>query len=375
MYKTKKLYGGKKIGKGASTCVIKPAINCNITLKNGNKISKIMKSNRFTKTYIKINDVLKKLDKNQKYLIYFDESCYFKKDDIDNRKFKDIELISSNENNILDSEIEISDIYNDTDKFKCILEENKKYTNIIENYGGLTLINYINKNKLNTSNVNEIVYNLLKGIELLHDNKIIHRDIKIDNIVVNRNHARLIDFNISKFAEKQTLDNISLVGNFNYNISLDYLILFYIHIFIYHKKRRFTKNLINIIARICSKKYKNYINTLNDIKVSYTNIITTNDYNFSENLDLEFNKDFIELIKKTYKLYKLKTFKKYYTEEYIYKNDVYGLGIIIKIITNKLKMKNEFYNNLSNNMILFNPKKRFNITDAINYFEENIMKK
>lgn len=44
---------------------------------------------------------------------------------------------------------------------------------------------------------------VLKGLELLHKNNIVHRDIKSANIFYSKGNAKIGDFNVSKISENQ----------------------------------------------------------------------------------------------------------------------------------------------------------------------------
>lgn len=379
--KTKKRQtGGTKIGKGGYSCVITPAIKCNKSDNIKGKISKIMETHKVSKYNHILNKKIKTIDPEQKHLIYYNKYCKLKLNDIKNRKHKDIEIINNNNNSILSNLIE---------NFNCIIEKDKKYINIIENYGGKTLNEYIQKNKLNFDLGKNLIKDLLYGLKLMHDNKIVHRDVKIDNIVYNNKNFKYIDFNISLDLETYDKPNkISLGGNINYNISLDYLILYYLYYFITYKKFNLTNRIIEIIAYKCLNKYKNNIRSLNNIEISYSSIISlTRNTTLLDSFDelktikkikkQDQDSEKINIIKKLvsiiHKIYINKNFFEKYYEEYIYKNDIYGLGIIFKILYIKMKNKNKNINELINNMILFNPKKRFNIDECIEFCKKKMI--
>lgn len=82
------------------------------------------------------------------------------------------------------------DIINDIDTIYAITEY----------CGGGNLSNFINKNKDNFDEqiIKSFFRQIIKGIQYLHDNKIIHRDIKPDNVLVDDGCIKICDFGLSK---------------------------------------------------------------------------------------------------------------------------------------------------------------------------------
>ena len=95
-------------------------------------------------------------------------------------------------------------------------KEEKKVYYIIEEfmqYG--ELLNYIYLTNGFGENYGRIIFSsLLDAIEYLHNNNIVHRDIKADNIMINSNlEIKLVDFGFATNSLKNNLINIDLENN------------------------------------------------------------------------------------------------------------------------------------------------------------------
>ena len=96
-------------------------------------------------------------------------------------------------------------------KHKNILEyiehfEENNYMNIILNYiEGGSLADIIKKTKnLSEKLLKKIIYNILKGLKYLHSQKIIHRDIKGANILLEKNGIpKIADFGVTKIEDNK----------------------------------------------------------------------------------------------------------------------------------------------------------------------------
>jgi len=184
--------GAKILATGSSSCIFHPNIPC----KNSNdsitedKISKIVygsKSNKYLKQEKKINDLIRKINGHSKWALIYDKYCS-----------------APEYNNILKNY--------DKDILKCMEKEyenkfNETNNMMIGDYGGITFEDYFIDNILKHKSIKTIekhTYILLKkmeplfiGLKTLYSKKIVHLDIKINNIVLHENVFKYIDFGLS----------------------------------------------------------------------------------------------------------------------------------------------------------------------------------
>jgi serine/threonine-protein kinase len=103
--------------------------------------------------------------------------------------------------------VSIYDVGNDGDTYYIVME-------LVE---GITLKKYIEKKgKLEIRESIGITMQLCQGIEAAHDQKIIHRDIKPQNIMISKDgKVKVADFGIAKAASSQTISS-NAMGSVHY---------------------------------------------------------------------------------------------------------------------------------------------------------------
>lgn len=89
---------------------------------------------------------------------------------------------------------------------------------IIEEYvDGVILEQKITENSLNENQRKKIFKQLLSALDILHKNGIVHRDVKLSNIIIkNDGTAVLVDFGISKLYNENSDKDTSLLGTVGY---------------------------------------------------------------------------------------------------------------------------------------------------------------
>jgi len=136
---------------------------------------------------------------------------------VTNNNLNIIYKISKYNNNLL-TEVKIINYLKDTNFYrympkiysiKQVNYQNTKYGHIEMEYlyKYTELINIINK--ASNNDLINIMYKLLLIFKILHENKIIHKDIKLDNILINKTNyldIKIIDFNLSSFNNDKPME-------------------------------------------------------------------------------------------------------------------------------------------------------------------------
>lgn len=227
------LQGGKFLGRGSFGCVVAPYIPCSKTYKlsntkkhlltdsheDSNKISKIIiEPDKDVFDEIKISNELRKIDKQQKHFITFDESCRLTKIPSNRKNTVSGYYSGRNTNKSINTFNPIE--HKQIDRKFCPIDLRLKPINLIMEHGGYSLFDMLTRNTKESHSIMSLVFtnfkscfrNLLTGLYKMHQIRIVNRDIKTENIMVNynphnprnpRNHMnsfidmRFIDFGLS----------------------------------------------------------------------------------------------------------------------------------------------------------------------------------
>jgi len=217
------LRGGKYVDEGGFGCVVTPAIPCSHKDKNLERyVSKISREDITNE--IKISSILAKLDPTKKYYLTHNKYCY-------------INNIPDNRDNVVsvhytDEDLTKFDIdpgQEKKDKKACYVELDLKPINIIMEHGGYSLSSIMKTNRKSKGtralmhqmfidNLRPNFKHLILGVVKMHNNRIVNRDIKQKNIMMNWNKEtnevalRYIDFGLSEFLTTEFCRHVSNIN-------------------------------------------------------------------------------------------------------------------------------------------------------------------
>ena len=125
------------------------------------------------------------------------------------------------------------------------------YNCLAISYYDCSLATYIQNNRLTLKEINEYTIQLLSIINEIHNNFVIHRDIKPDNFMFKNNKLYIIDYGYSQLIDKK------LIKKYNTkNLNHKFMILG----FILRIRELFKDNTINykILSKKINNIYKNF---------------------------------------------------------------------------------------------------------------------
>lgn len=429
---------------------------------NSSTVSKIiLKPNDYIKDEISISNKLKSIDPEQQYFLTINKYCKVKKIPTDRSNIAKVEYLHNYNNN--DNNDNNSNKYKykyhklekkSLDKKYCPVDLSRKPINLIMSNGGYDLIeiadivNYygidgidgidginsinvidskykkhsqtnideLTKHKITTSkmlfrNLKECIKNLLKGLLKMHQNRIVNRDIKEENIMANyddknkKMYIRYIDYGLSEMLTPNycsRYNNINVQGT-NDLIPAEIYITYYINKYMKTKKTGTSsfsnsrKGLGNKISNFYSSIYNAY--SKNSNKTIKSDKSDKNDKNDKYIMSL-INESINEYIKKMLKSLNISTIElnniviKLYNEiktmfnnntildkyfgvndilnGFLQKGDVYALGLtlyeLLDVYTNVIDIKKDIrLYDLLKHMIDLNPNTRYNALQCLKH--------
>jgi serine/threonine protein kinase len=364
------LRGGKYVDEGAFGCVITPALPCSHKDKNLEKyVSKISREDITDE--IKISSILSKLDPNNKYYITYNKYCY-----LNNIPDYRNDLVSVHYTDEAFTKFEIEPGQEKKDKKACYVELDLKPINIIMEHGGYSLSSIMKTSRKSKGtralmhqmfidNLRPYLKHLILGIVKMHNNRIVNRDIKQKNIVMNWNKEnndvalRYIDFGLTEFLTTEFcrhISNINRHGTLLY-ISPEVHIAYVLRKYSNRSEHYIQKTIITEIyshvkkALIKINEPELFGNLDNNIKILYEKIKHLYDNN--KILPIHFGSD------------------KNKFNGYIQKCDVYALGISIfetLYVYSKIDVRqNTKLYDLLIHMLAFDPDKRYNAVQCLSH--------
>ena len=112
--------------------------------------------------------------------------------------------LNKNEEKMNNSEILIGMFNNCPNliSYHDLFDSNNSLYLVMSYYPQGTLKNYLQITKPNDKTKNFIVSNIISGVQYLHNNKVIHRDLKSDNILIKDNIPVICDFGTCRILDK-----------------------------------------------------------------------------------------------------------------------------------------------------------------------------
>lgn len=403
------LKGGRYLGQGSFGCVITPALQCSKKSKKyshghkrysiaRNDVSKIISRTDIdmedtVENEIQVSNKLKYIDPNQKYFVYIKDNC----------RIRDVPKNRSNVASVrfLDDEsleIEMLD-KKKLDKHHCEVDLKLEPRNLILSDGGKELgdVLHIYSKSLTASGsrlkteykskyldeieMSELLYKnfkhyiriLLEGIYKLHQNNIVQRDIKIENLMIDWTSSakqdiiiRFIDFGLSEILNPQYVSSIYNIHSQGTQelIPPDIIIASILK----NNYKYFENNKEYILNKIFKILEKGIIKAFNDLQLD-ASIIKPKTLELTQRIC----KHFIDgtILSKYFGNLKNKF------NGYVHKSDVYALGITFYEILHKycgtrhpscfeLK-RNPKLTHLLKNMIELDPDKRYNVLQCLQH--------
>jgi len=107
---------------------------------------------------------------------------------------------SNNELTILKYLSQFDDLENYISKYHTDYKDKNYLYIVMSKLSGRSLA-YFKKHELSCQQYKDIAQHLIKGLSIIHSHGVIHRDIKLENIMIDQGMAKYIDFGLSCFID------------------------------------------------------------------------------------------------------------------------------------------------------------------------------
>ncbi|PKC74017.1 kinase-like protein [Rhizophagus irregularis] len=85
---------------------------------------------------------------------------------------------------------------------RCLDVTTKEYLLVMQYANGGDLQNYLNNRNLSWNDKKKLSYQIADGLNYLHNENVLHKDLHSKNIVIHEGNAKIIDFGISKIQDQ-----------------------------------------------------------------------------------------------------------------------------------------------------------------------------
>lgn len=402
--------GGEKLGQGGFGCVVRPPVKCTTPFnktqyrRNPNYVSKIIKHTYHQSAFneLSIGQEILKLDPFGLYFSPIINGCFFTAE-----YHPDIQYAQSTYSSKLAKSSDISITEKKRIKtqrtqahlaHKCFIDRHEPHFNLIGKYGGINLHYYLSRiNSLPESSFLKkepyyLFYHLSKAINILHNKKILHKDIKLSNITANFSqtlqkkkrlesfHSKtssigdkkptinLIDFGLSiKLPKKATIEEFYKIiknGTHNYIPPEIYILKTIIKLGKTIQPSK-TPNFEKIVKKKVEDEIDNYRYYLS------RNGFGRNGFSL-DNLERKNQQNVItkdmedKMVHNLINLYLNHEFSdEFLISGFLLSWDVYSLGLVFSKIVQKTKLNDNRINKLISDMVAIDYKKRITSKEII----------
>lgn len=332
--------GGKLLGQGTYGCVFYPSIKCSSNSnENLNKgVSKVFKHEKYMNEELAEIKKIRQMDKKGKFTNRALGSCSTSSSAIDTADMRDCRFS------------------------RKITIPRKKLHQIVYEHKGIDLKEFMSA-PYGISETFNYIYNLLKGVRVLIENRYLHLDLKPENILItDTNKALLIDFGLGRSFDKlYDLDESDYILSYDYPWYAPEFRLFYALTREDNVEQFSLKMMVNDLLKNYNDTELFDKQTLKRAIKSLLSILDDNQEEVRNNSNSN------------------NGFKRYFEENFAHKADVFAIGMVMHTLLkhsdddlNDFELEEKFKD------IIFkaahpNPFERYEIDDLIDDFEESLM--